>query len=680
MSIQLGGTTIPGGMLYVGTGLPAVSGGGTEPALINPALRIVDGQPDRGGELMSFWPSFEQIKPASRAAFLEWLAGGRRDPAYGIGYVFLYFYGLERRVLYDGQTDPRVAEELPAVIREVEALLGVYGHNGSFAGYAGGFLELCRWRSEPNAQRDRQHSLFGWEAPFSLRVALARCAADQSPLPADLAFAWVFNGQDAPRRTPATRCTSELRELFRLRYAQAFGEGRKLRPGRSALRFSYRPASGSISGTVQVSVKGLTEATQRGRAELTSLAERCMEDLDPYSRWLGRRKDGQPLLPGLALLPADLLRAHDARELADLRSWLQSFPTANGPAIVPTPELFARWPDAADGKITRTEATSLAQFLEKLDLCMEPDVRFLGMVPNPEASVVLFRRRSDAPSTPSKEYTAASTMLWFTAAVAAADGVDEAERRLLTDHVGNVLGLSEAERVRLAAHLLWLLHEPRTSSQLKRLAESLPADRKADLAQLLVFVAGADGRVSKKEIALLTRIYGMLGLDEKLVYSHLHGLGSDASAVGEPVTVRPADAAPSPGFSIPKPPAPPQKEAGFQLDMSRVQARMQESAAISAVLADIFRGEEEAAPPPPAPTSDPVGGLDAAHSELVRRLRDATTCPRAEWNQLCASLGLLPEGAVDTLNEAALDACGDVLLSGEDPLDVESAILQELLA
>ncbi|MFZ5480807.1 MAG: TerB N-terminal domain-containing protein [Myxococcota bacterium] len=679
MTIQLGGVTIPGGMLYVGTGLPAASGGGVEPALINPALRIVDPAPDRAGQLMGYWPSFEQIRPASRAAYLEWLAGGRRDPSFGIGYVFLFFYGLERRVIFDGQSDPRVAEELPSIIQEVEALLEVYGRNGSFSGYAGGFLELCRWRADADAQRDRAPGLFGWEIPFSLRVALARCAAEQKPLSADLAFAWVFNGQDAPRRTPATRCTSELRELFRLRYAQTYDEGCKLRTGRSALRFTYRPATASIGGTVDVSIKGLADATQHGREELKSLAERCIEDLDPYSRWLGRKKDDQPLLPGLALLPADLLRAHDARELADLRSWLQALPTANGPAVVPTAELFARWPDAADGKVTRTEATALAQFLEKLGFCLEPDVRFLGMVPNPDTSIVVFRHHPDAPSTPSKEYAAASTALWFAASIAAADGMDEAETRFLTDHVGNVLGLTEGERARLAAHLLWLFHEPRVSSQLKRLAESLPPDRKADLAQMLIVVAGADGRVSKKEITLLTRIYGMLGLDEKLVYSHLHGLGSDAYAVGEPVTVRSADPSVGVGFAIPKPPEV-KKDAGFQLDMSRVQARVQESAAISAVLADIFKGDEESPPPPVAPTTDPVGSLDAPHSELVRRLREAPSWPRAEWNQLCASLGLLPDAAVDTLNEAALDTCGDVLLTGEDPLDVESAILEELLA
>ena len=42
--------------------------------------------------------------------------------------------------------------------------------------------------------------------------------------------------------------------------------------------------------------------------------------------------------------------------------------------------------------------------------------------------------------------------------------------------------------------------------------------------------------------------------------------------------------------------------------------------------------------------------------------------------------GLLPDGAVDRINEAALDACGDPILGGEDPIEVDKVILKEMVA
>ena len=94
-------------MIYVGRGLRACREfGGVEPALIDPKLPVDWDDPDVDGDLMSYWPSYSSIEPSSRAAYLEWLSTGRSDPNAYIGYVFLFFYGIERRLLQDAQDDP----------------------------------------------------------------------------------------------------------------------------------------------------------------------------------------------------------------------------------------------------------------------------------------------------------------------------------------------------------------------------------------------------------------------------------------------------------------------------------------------------------------------------------------------------------------------------------------------
>ena len=76
---SVAGYTIRGGMLYVGGRLPSVDGLRTEPALINPSLRINRSNPDRSGAGMTYWPSYSSISPESRAAYLDWLGRSTRS-------------------------------------------------------------------------------------------------------------------------------------------------------------------------------------------------------------------------------------------------------------------------------------------------------------------------------------------------------------------------------------------------------------------------------------------------------------------------------------------------------------------------------------------------------------------------------------------------------------------------
>ena len=90
-----------GGMVYLG---PEQRRGGlsaTWRPTIVPTLPVAASGPDISGDGMPYWPGYSDISPSARAAYLDWLATGRSDRRYGVGHVFLYFYGLERRFFID---------------------------------------------------------------------------------------------------------------------------------------------------------------------------------------------------------------------------------------------------------------------------------------------------------------------------------------------------------------------------------------------------------------------------------------------------------------------------------------------------------------------------------------------------------------------------------------------------
>ena len=140
-SVVIAGSLVNGGMIYVGKDLKAYSGL-SDPCLINPALPIAS-QADLSEREFGYWPSYSEITPRARRAYLSWLTGGRCDPAADIGYVFLFFYGLERRAIVDGLKDEQAQRERPAIALEIRRLLAIYAEKSfSFKRYAS---ELLSW-------------------------------------------------------------------------------------------------------------------------------------------------------------------------------------------------------------------------------------------------------------------------------------------------------------------------------------------------------------------------------------------------------------------------------------------------------------------------------------------------------------------------------------------------------
>lgn len=698
---RVGDYLISGGLIYVGSVLPSPKGG-TEPSLINPALRINSQNPDWAGQSLDYWPSYESIAPAARAAYLTWQADGRRYPEVPIGYVFLFMYGLERRVLMDIAKDPSLAGELVPIRAEMLSLIELHGdRSDSFSGYASRFLELidfilmqapasAEW--EPPALTESR-----WLVPISLRVGLGDLAADGKPIPAQWALAWAWFHPDIPVRTPASRCTEEFTRLFTLRYRQKFADGFIVRPGKTTIKTSYYTASSQI-GQANLEMDNIPDvfAQQAPLRKLAALFDSVTAELEAYSRWLGRNPDKAGTLAAAALLPGDLIDSSTGA-VRDFQNWLMEKLIPSGTALISGAELFNHWPAGVTGKLSKPETVNLATLLDSLGAALEPDVRFGGAAVSELTPVVIFRVQPGSPHSPTPAYSTALTMMHLAAAVTAADGhILPAELDHLTAHLESSLQLTTPERTRLRAHLQWLGATGVKLTGLTKRLESLSGAQKAAVGDMLVTVAAADGHIAPAEVTTLQKIYKLLGLEASTVSSRLHAaLTGSLAPAGGPVTVRPAGE-PEPGYPIPVPPTAAPAETGFVLDPTVIQAKMSETAAVSALLSGIF--DEDQAPPTPGQgepewpqqpgpkepagtgsgAASSVAGLDQAHSSMLHALAGRNQLDRNEFDDLAAHHGLLPDGALDTLNEAALDASDEPLIEGDEILTINAYALKEL--
>lgn len=706
--------TIPGGMLYVGHGLQAPRGG-TDPALIDPKLTVSARHVDVTDARMGYWPAYHEIGSTARAAYLTWLAGGRRDPRADIGLVFLFMYGLERRALVDIPTERRLAAELAPIRAEMQRLLDMYGDNYSFRGYASKFLDvldlqLAEGECDASAVAPPLVPERRWEPPMRLRVELGAIASEGRPIPADWALAWAWYHPDIHLRTPAYRCIEEFTALFNTRYRAAHGDGIHVKPGKTKVRIEYYAATSGIDvAELAMGVPDVfTMATPRN--QLTKIVESVTTDLDPYSRYLGRNPDGKTGLGAAALLPEDLT-GEPSQEVTALVEWAAGL--ADSGATTTGADVLSRWPAKAPERLAKVEAVTLATLLARHGLGLEPDVRLGGPAITTASTVVTFwMGKGPLPQVASPAYAGAATLLHLATAVAAADGhVSSEEQQHLVEHLQRALGLTGGERTRLEAHMRWLAASGVKLTGLTKRIDVLTGPQRSSIADLLVAVAAADGVISPEEVTSLSKIFKLLGVDPAEVHSRLHALlaGGRPTPATTPVTVREAAATTDPGYPITPPPRTgPATDSGtgagalgdaeppaFQLDAQVIEAKFAETAAVGALLADIFRDEEpsppsgfasEAAPaagtaPVTGPThtetfgsagastepAAPFGGLDAAHSTFLRALLTSPTWSRADLEELAETHHVMPEGAVDTINEFALDATGETLLDEDTP-------------
>ena len=312
---------------------------------------------------------------------------------------------------------------------------------------------------------------------------------------------------------------------------------------------------------------------------LKALVDECTDALDPYSRWLGRNADKADAKTTVALLPSELIETVENDEIRLLRQWLADTLGDSQHQTITGEQVLAWWAAMGTKKLTKKEATPLAQSFEKLGYGIEPDVRFGGKAVKRESQFVLFKMTEEKIGTPSQAYLAAKILLQLAAAIACADNVVEAsEQQYLEAHLETTLALSTAERIRLRAHLTWLLQEKLSLRGLKAKLEKMTADEKAGIANFLISVAGADGHISPKEISMLSKIYPLLGFEADEIYSHIHSFSTSAvtspvKPAIEPITVRAASSIDR-RFSIPKPTnenvAAEKEPSGFDLDIAAV--------------------------------------------------------------------------------------------------------------
>lgn len=668
-TITAQGVSISSGLFYFGE---AVSFDGSEidAYALNPQLSARTSRPDVAGVSMPYWPSYADITPAARRAFLDWMSTGRQAASYGIGHVFLFFYGLEHRLFVE-----RDLASARILITEVERLIATRSDSDSFQGYAKRFVDVARCAAgiplpPPEISAERSYSA---EMDLGVRLHLGRRLSQSRILLSEDALLWVLALPDVYLRTAAVRCFGEFVALWHLRFRARFADGYGVATSGN-IDVHYEAASGAFRVVVDGAHRDYPDVAKATTSPepLRQLVQDCTDELDGFSRLLGRRPDARDSVQAALMLPPDLLSETGFEALRLFGARLSEIMGGQSRASTKMRTVLqaANFEMQDSGKVSPGLADQLGQVLDRLDVAIEPDRRFGSAVPQMDDQVFLFNAKCGGPVDPERPpYRTMKAQVEVAVLAAAADGETSG------DEMSRVIGgirdgkdLSAIERARLIAFAVTTFNSPpKLSRVMKRLAERSDTEREAIANAALAVVGG--GNVGPDEVRFLERLHKALGLPKERVYSELHRAAPKAD---EPVAV--SEERRQAGIPIPKerPVAPPDHAARVRIDAARLARTQRETAAVAELLANIFEDEST-----PVAVETPVAsaanraafeGLDGPHTELLELIELKGSVPRAEFDERARAMKLLAEGALERINDWSFDRFDEPLLEDGDEI------------
>jgi uncharacterized membrane protein YebE (DUF533 family) len=662
--LTINGRKLKRGLFYFGGVMNSLDGYGIEPSLVD-EKRPVSKPPlnenaeTHSDESLGYWPSYASLSQGCRGAYLDWLASERSNPNIPIGYVFIYFYGFERRIIENKATSDVSDPEFIAIFDEVLRLNKVFSANRSFNRYSSDFLELMTL-FRPSLLEYRMDEIPDTNNALSFKIKLANTVVNDQIVGVKLALAWLKNTFEYSLKMPARRCEEEFRTLFEIRFSQKFGEGISVKPNKTKLRLSYNAASNGING-VDLAVEDLPDPSilKGPIKKLIPIAEACTEELASYSRYLGKADTSKNDIAALMLLPKELVNESNSPVIGEFKKWAEQV-IENQDGLTTVKEFWSHTGMPFPKAINKKEHELLTNLATKANIGIAPDQRFHQAKVNADGNIVLFTPAHGEFFEPSQAFNQVSLAMRLGAMVATIDGyVDQEEKLVLQRLVDQDENMSPSEKNSLKAYLIWRLNSPANTAGLKARIEKLKTNEIEFLKKFMISIALADGKVDSSEIKQIEKLYTSLGLDRSLVTSDIHHLTSSNSR-----TFTRSESTDTSANT-------------FKLDEGILAMHESETSDAKTMLENIFAVDDEPEIEVIREQAEP-DGLDHAHKELFDTLLSKETWSRNEVNEFCGKLSLMVDGAIETINDWAYEKVDAPVLDDDGDIYVDLEIVEEL--
>ncbi len=630
----------------------------------------------------SYYPSYVGILPNERATFLQWLAGLAQDvhpPTLARGYIFLHFYGLERRALVDGDSDDRIIDTVEALLENY----GPYNQGRTLIGYLTDFICFASYQRGQSVFRARWPRLLLLQgarlSEDSLSLILANLFERQETLDAELAFRIAQLDDRARQSVVVKRSGEKFRVLFEKKYTELYPDGLGLKVSQREKVVRYRAAnrsllSGSYSNefsdgsglSLRVpNVFGIKSQFKK----LPDIWNQCIDELSSYSRAVRAVVEGhdqcrESQLKAYLALPEALRQIENHPMAEDFSTILSAGENLSNLIIVSVSSLAGLSGIEKRTTLTARQSQNLASLIESFGYSCSPHPLHMGLPFKWEQELVLHAGMSHFDGK-CAHLTGVLRLLYLTVIVAAADGeIDEAE----INHFKEKLEGMEFDTYQKDEIYRTLIALERDSNialrSLNKISKNIPKEKRSAVLSHLISVATEDDMVTKEEFKVLKRIAKAMELSsdqlEKMV---------DEISQFKTVEVDKGKPSARKGEALPVLKKTDATSTRFTLDKDKIDSISEETESVVAILSEVLsEAEDNKAVSIVAEETESTQWLEDLDGTLhipLTSLISLDNPSMTDLDQIAKQHHLITDSMVDSINEWSDEALGDFLIEVE---------------
>ena len=620
---------------------------------------------------MGYWPSFSDLTSSQRGKFLKWLSDGKEDPTIDIGYVFIYFYGLEYRVVKEGQ-------DLEEIGREVIRLRKYYASNNSFRNYSENLLayiisNLENTETAMELFREIKDNLKNNSIIY--RSGINFKLKKSSKLSVDDLIKLIPTFEKVIKSIIPIKVEKYFNQYFKIIAKQEIDEAIKLIDLEEYDEF-YHSASSFIGR--DHTFKGVHAVVDRIiQDKLTKKWEQTIDTLRPYSRKISKKTSEEIF----NLLPEELRKTLD-HPLKDKIEKL-SVNSLNKP--VKLIEIIDILGMSISEKIKQKESKKIVDALLSQNIIIEPDLSYFQKNYKQD-EVVYLSKVNNATALDSQDYKLAALMADFGADLAYSDNdYSQKEAKQIYDFVSSQFLKKEIEKEHLKLRVeLYKYQKPRMNKLFEKLTQKLNLNDLKILGSYLVQVALADGRFTIEEDRKIKKVFSKLGLDESYVKDLYAEFGINEVLGNTELRSSNTIGTKENLTNI---------KREFVINREKVNQLTSETKEISHVLSRIITIEEEASSPPlstiPLKTKKEKSDLFLNKRTHVKCLIEVLKnikflieiLKKDEWNkkefrEKAKEFNLMVNVVISNINEWSEEEYGDHLIFESDNYQIQKNIME----
>ena len=639
---------------------------------IDPDLRVDNSSyydPSEKKDVL-YYLRYHEFGRDERAEYLNWLASDRATVDCHESYLRLYFYGMEHRFF----SEPSTLDERQTIIAEIERLLEAYDHLNEFSRARremSRFLYTAYAVTQPPEKIKPRFEMIGKVMALDVCIAIGNRLKNHQPVHADWCLSWyITDPLSPPLRTAAQRAFPEFRALFTQILEEMFPDGLMSSP---TDHYPFSPYYEASSKAFFVNLEDHFEDPidiyyASGSPEVIwDIVYEATEALNKYGRFLGKYPAGRERIEAYILLPQRIRPLFPNRAVEELQSWAGTVIESGDLPLIE--HVVEKIEEIMPEKITRHHIIRAANTLAFLSIGMVPDPRFELRGPKMGEPVILFKLPEPVTelNEACSEYREALLCLMIGVCIAHADGRIAKEESAALEAYLRSASITDPERNRLLANLQWGLAVQPNFAEFRKYRKHVSDDALPDMGKFALCIAAADGAIHPAEIKALEKLYKAIGLPSDNIYSELHALSMPSC----PKTILFADGTQNDGRTTPSS----SSHEPVVLDKKHISSLMAETAQVSSLLGNIFEEDvHEDVSADSTGTTDVFAGLDAQHSAFLRELLTRQHRVKAEYNALAERFQLMPEGAMETLNEWSFDRFDDILIDEDAHYEINPGI------